>query len=478
MHFHLPLPVQTFPTKHLLRRLRKSFRRNRSQFFRLCFFFILFCLIYRRYYPVLSSSEHGLTQCLSTRIAPLDTFDNFVSDQKAAGFIENNFENRFQEDIWDTLVASALFPAWSDMRWNLPQYARSLSPDLRVVQAAAARISFPSAASTSLEYRSPISKVTINYVHHRLDRLRGLQYVANFSPGTSNLSQTLFLEKGFDNEHCNVHVSSPQHKATVYVLLPYKNRDKRLRLFFQNYLMHVANFNENLILIVSILRGSQRDKRTVLELKEDVFIGHPEVAKTIWLHENNGDIDHAFSRGVAIREASTMVPGDDDVIFHCDVDMLIQPTFFDRCRHNSIPGKQVYYPVFYSLYPYANASPMIAERNGFWRKTSFGMTCMRKKDFFDVGAYDDAETRFHGWGSEDVYQFEKVRNTTHLVAFRAVDPALLHRWHSKNCDPTLQTYTDCMKTNFATMGHPVKVGPVLLKALRNVDDFFTDLQAS
>lgn len=95
-----------------------------------------------------------------------------------------------------------------------------------------------------------------------------------------------------------------------------------------------------------------------------------------------------------------------------------------------------------------------------------------------MGAFADAESRFDGWGGEDVWQFERVRNESDLVAFRAVDPGLLHRWHDKMCDVSTTGFADCMKTNFLTMGHPLRIGPLLLDSLKDVPTFFKQLEQS
>lgn len=432
------------------------------------------------------TDQHGLVECVSSAVTEFASFDPYVLLEKEMRVAENDFEDRFQEDSWDTLLHSyALFPAWSDMRWNIPQYARALALDLSIVQALGAvllRLAPKKIPPNPPPYEHPLSPVRINYVHHRLDRLRGLQFAVNFVPRDAAPNETtynLLVEKSFGSAGCLVSMGKSVASEPVYILLPYKAREQRLRLFFQNFAQLRMHHAENIILIVSMLRDGEEDHRVVRSLKQEVFSSaYASVSDSVWIHENDGDIQQEFSRGVALREAAKLAPSANSIIFHCDVDMIVLPTFFDRCRHNTVLGSQVYYPVFYSLYPYANAQPNIAQRNGFWRATSFGMTCIRKGDFEAVGAYDDAETRFRGWGSEDVYQFEKIRNTSNLVAFRAVEPGLMHRWHTKHCDTASEAYVDCMKTIFVTMGDPVRIGPALMESINDMDNFFSKLEES
>jgi len=192
-------------------------------------------------------------------------------------------------------------------------------------------------------------------------------------------------------------------------------------------------------------------------------------ADYISLSKNSGDKLGTFSRAIALREAvRDHVPSATSVVFFCDVDLIISQGFVERCARNTISTRQVYYPVFYSLYPYADK---IAQFNGFWRVSSYGMVCITKGDFDDLDAFGDAETRFVGWGSEDVYLWEAVRNSS-LVAFRAVEPGLLHRWHSKKCDKTSKDFWNCMKTNFITMGHPLRIGPQLVQSVGSEDKLY------
>lgn len=504
--------IPVLPSKRAARRLRRrvSFflttTWSRRIIVSIAVFLLLIVSILKLSPSQTSAKSDVFATCFQAPVQQLISFDPFVLAKKATGAIENEFENRFQEDVWDTIMNRDVFPAWSDMRWNIPQYSRALGPDLMKLQQLALKSTTTYETSTlstraeggdlRIMHFSTHGALMMHYVHHRLDRLRGLQYVAHFtvqsrdenhgSNGDSNKPEllqrsrafTLAVQMGIGEGKCSVWMDERQSEEVVYIIVPYTQREERLHAFLLNFAA-LRREGENMILIVCVLRGS-RDVEEVQRMKRKVFgdeEGGSEDGRAVWMHENDGDGDGGFSRGVALREGARLVSGDNAVVFHCDVDMIVKRGFSQRCRHNSRLGSQVYYPVFYSLFPYGNGRPGVRERNGFWRKTSFGMACMRKGDFESVGAYDEAEGQFHGWGSEDVFQFERIRNRSSLVAFRAVDPGLLHKWHSKECDGRSKDYEDCMKTNFVTMGHPLKIGPVLLKWLRDVPRFFADLQS-
>lgn len=372
----------------------------------------------------------------------------------------------------------------SDTSWKVGQVGQALSTDLAEIQHLASTTIGPTLETDPiLPYNSESSPVQLMYVHHRLDRFRGLQFVTNFKMRSDERlhqrhSFTLFVQRSLGSAMCHVALSQSFRIEPIYILVPYHARPHRLRLLLTNFLHIRETLNEPIVLIISIVRGFTSDERDVQNTEAAVFAEHADEAKFVWLHRNNGDSEHQFSRAVAIRESAKLITSANAVLFQCDIDMYIQPDFFHRCRRNTKLGTQVYYPVFYSFFPYGNARLIISQQNGFWRSTSFGMVCLRKGDFDDIGAFADAGRRFHGWGGEDVFQFETIRNSTSLTAFRAIEPALMHRWHAKSCDRQSEGFADCMKTNFVTMGHPLRIGPTLFKFVPNVNDLFKALMRS
>lgn len=124
-------------------------------------------------------------------------------------------------------------------------------------------------------------------------------------------------------------------------------------------------------------------------------------------------------------------------------------------------------------------SKLVNSEHGFWRDFGFGMACMYSSDFLGVGGFEDyllmtesslsgeqqqqqqqeqpaepqpafssssfaGDNSGHGgtgpssfyssWGGEDVLLYRKLLQSTKLNVFRAVDPAIFHLWHEKNCD--------------------------------------------
>lgn len=445
--------------------------------------------------------SNDFKSCFRTPVHPLRSFDVLVSALHTRGIAQNRYETRFQEHVWHTIVNNTIFPTWYDYGQLLHLHSQALQGDfyqIRLLAESAVHHVLCDRIKSVGTCKQFSRNLFVQYAHFRIDRLRGLQFALHFRASNYNhaeyrsLAFSMLVQVPFGSQTCFVAISNPslmyepqpyfqsvsKSRQKVYILLPYHARAYRLQMFLENFsYLCTTVYEYHLVLVISVLRTVAEDAHDVEVAKKLVFgTGLSSCASNVHIEYNDGDLERQFSRSVAIRQAATRVTAPNNVVFQCDVDIHVHPEFFHRCVHNSIPGRQIYFPVFYSLYPYAKRRPFIMERNGFWRFSSFGMTCMRKHDFDRIGAFADAETRFHGWGGEDIHQFEIVRNMSGLVAFRAVDPALLHQWHLKNCDIHSDLYVDCMKTNFKTMGHPFRIGPAMIRSIADVKGFFQSLQ--
>lgn len=477
--------------------------------------FVLLLLVYRK--PALSqqaaSRRHAFDSCLSAAVHPLTSFDPFINDvQLRWRSVHNVVETRFQETVWHTVRGNAVFPSASDMPWRLEQYSSVLPYDVRQVHTLARYIvGVPSIAR--MEHKR--HDIKMSYMHFRVDRLRGLQVAAHFHVAeclnetlydddddrnvthtgpSSSLLQTLsvivYVQRSFESPVCHLaaavrpmreHGDDPSH--TVYILLPYHARPHRLQMFVANFLhlRQAMKHPYDVILLICVVRHDNVDVQVVSHLRGTIE-SHKDAkirrhAAAIRMSLNDGDASSAFSRAVALLQASREAASPDSILFHCDVDVLISVDFIPRCVENAIPQRQIYFPVMYSLYAHA-VQPVVAERNGFWRVTSYGMVCVRRRDFDAIGAFADAGQQFRGWGGEDVHQFEQVRVSKSLVALRAIDPGMVHLWHAKACTdmPVSAEFINCMKTNFMTLGHPLHLGPALLKTMGTFSQLYAELQ--
>ena len=120
-----------------------------------------------------------------------------------------------------------------------------------------------------------------------------------------------------------------------------------------------------------------------------------------------------FSRGAGLQLAAESVTRDDsrsgEVLFFCDVDLVFTRDILSHIRRNTVVGRQVYYPVFFSQYDPAlvyaqRARPQspfsFDELDGFWRYFSYGMVALYSSDFARTPGFD---LTIRGWGLEDVH---------------------------------------------------------------------------
>ena len=99
---------------------------------------------------------------------------------------------------------------------------------------------------------------------------------------------------------------------------------------------------------------------------------------------------------------------------HCSAVPTKYVVLLQRCRLNTIQGKQVYFPVFFKLYNEefinkyhrGNTSMLLTRHKGHWAHYSYGMVCLYTADYRKSGGFD---LSMQGWGEEDVDLMSKVQ---------------------------------------------------------------------
>lgn len=174
-----------------------------------------------------------------------------------------------------------------------------------------------------------------------------------------------------------------------------------------------------------------------------------------------------FSRGGALHDGVQRWNGNKNVLlFFCDVDVSFDPDFLRRCRMNTEPGAQVYYPVLFSQYnPDISKLPAsdmrIHSESGTWRPLGFGMACMYRQDYLNVGGFN---LKIKGWGGEDNDLYGRLVKSP-IKIIRAPDSGLYHRWHTKHCDKSLDNikYKHCLGAKARYEGSQRQLGLLLFK---------------
>lgn len=305
-----------------------------------------------------------------------------------------------------------------------------------------------------------LGKVSFGYTH--MCRLRGLRYVyhvaANSSkiPGRVTQSQHVVAIQRLLDGPCHVGIADVSKKdllQPIFFIVPYSNRPNRLKWFLDQF-DRLRGRNVNLRLVLAVNSKTDSGLNSAKSL-----VNTMRFSRDVRVVRTNGDADGHFSRAVAIRDAAEYVP-DDGLMFISDIDMQIFRPFFENCLMNTIRGHQVYFPVFYTLFP---GGKHIDRREGYWRSSSYGMSCMYKSDFAAVAAYKNAEVEFSGWGEEDVHLVKAFTSHDDYEVFRATEPSLRHKWHVKRCEKDTPSYDSCLTVLYDQLGTGASLGKYLFQ---------------
>lgn len=386
--------------------------------------------------------------------------------ETSAGIVPADVDPPSFNRIFAAFFDRYLFAPHSDVVIGINSTARGRPTDIRNGMEVAKR----AIRILSGDDRIQIDKYTLGYEH--IERVRGSRNVFhiltrigdNKSVHEENTKSTnngmrrhvVAIQRMFDS-NCHVSVRDVPESSfsdPVYIVLPYSARPRRLTWFTVQFEELVLEEDVIARLVIAVLKQNATDVAHVQKLARE-----STASKFIEVVPVDGDRTSFFSRAIAIREAATLVP-QESVMFISDVDMYVFSSMFDSCRYNSIRGSQVYFPVFYSLFP---RNDRIARSGGYWRDSSLGMSCMYRSDFDHVEAYKDAENKFIGWGMEDRVLHEAFKNAEGYEVFRAVEPALRHKWHVKHCEPLTSNYEDCLSVTFQQLGDMKSVGKFMME---------------
>ena len=248
----------------------------------------------------------------------------------------------------------------------------------------------------------------------------------------------------------------PTETRPIHVILPLLAVDDKFREFLKNFVQQGLRKGMTLSLVIVLF--SEMNANLVEGMVKQLTRGFPKAVVTIAISEGHYSFPRAVEMGMSV------ITRDDDVVFVTDVNSRVRSDFWSRCRDNTRPGKQIYFPTPFSAYlsdfrtPLVNSTSSypISEWTGRWAFYSFRSFCITRRDFEMVGGFK--ETVF----SCDF--FERVLGTQ-LEVFQGPDPGLYQLWPARRCEslksvPKRKTCEEMVRSH--THFHPVDLAEFLV----------------
>lgn len=235
---------------------------------------------------------------------------------------------------------------------------------------------------------------------------------------------------------------------TVNIIVPISNVNAKSVRYIHLYLKKTVKQKQSTHLLLVVYK--KLDFETIQQKVSSLLLKNRNTHITVVRGKGR------FSRSKALHQGMISLRSS-DLVFFCDVDMVVDPSFYDRCRRNTVRGQQVYFPTVVKLYnpkfikTIKSSSLPLNRQTGHWAAYGFGMLCIYKSDYIHVGGLN---IRMRGWGGEDVDFYHRVRRKG-LQLFRAPDKGLVHHWHERDCGPRYvrrSMHLQCVSSKIEALG--------------------------
>lgn len=282
------------------------------------------------------------------------------------------------------------------------------------------------------------------------------------SDSLSFLSNSLKMLVPFKLGSSSPDQREPKEKK-VNILVPLSGRYDIFVRFMANFERVCLIPKQNVKLVVLLFNTDNSERVKQVELMREYHMKYPRADMEV------RPVDGAFSRALALEVGSSHF-SNDSLLFYCDVDLLFNSDFLKRCRDNTAPGEQTYFPIIFSQYDpkvvYIGKVPsnnhyVFTSKTGLWRTYGFGIVCVYKGDLVKAGGFD---TSIQGWGMEDVDLFNKfIQSGVRL--FRSTDTGIVHVHHQVLCDPNLEAkqYKMCLGSRASSHGSTQQLAELWLE---------------
>ena len=262
--------------------------------------------------------------------------------------------------------------------------------------------------------------------YFRQDLYKGNEYIidALYNNSDEVINERVRLIRPFDS-NLQLQPSKNFLQETIHIIVPVSNSNYKCVTLINHFISNAVNKGESVHLILVVYKRSDYDKmrKKVSEIKSSFTNARITVTR------GKG----RFSRSKALHQGMASLKNS-DLAFFCDVDLLVEAPFYNRCRRNTIRGQQVYFPSVIKLYNPKFGGPAksiypVTRQMGHWAYYSYGTLCIYKSDYIHVGGLN---IRLRGWGGEDMDFYIRVSRKGYQI-FRAPDTGLTHLWHERDC---------------------------------------------
>lgn len=291
-------------------------------------------------------------------------------------------------------------------------------------------------------------------------------YFRNLNSRESGRYSKVAILKPFGPLMSAINATVRTEETWINIILPLKGRLDSFEIFMKNFVDVCISIDKHIYLTIVYFGKEGLD--TVKNVTRNVIHTHGyKFIKVI-------NVKEEFSRGRGLQIGTEHWKGDDMLVFMCDVDIIFNSEFLERCRINTEKQKKVYYPIVFSLFnpklvyslvnrtiPSVKRQLLISKNSGFWRDFGYGMTCQYLSDFRTVKGFSEGIV---GWGGEDVFLYKQYVRSS-IIVIRATDPGIFHLWHDKVCPLTLsaEQYRGCIRSKSLSEASHAQLGVLAFK---------------
>ena len=373
---------------------------------------------------LLSKKVQSLNQDSKTLQTKLNTLQDFISKTKYDKIAEmretayGGFEQK--AELGTMFTFGKIFPIHKKVSWSLRSHQKKAVK--RIINTVMVTIS--NAHKENIEFQA------LYYGYVSDQPISGLQYRMNIFTNKERHITTSRQKFGAIQSRI---LKTSSEKKIVNIVTPLAGRLSTFKQFMKNIEENILKKQEqiNILIVYFPQNTSYTEHKKIFERYNMTY----KDSSFTWLN-----LPGRFARAQALQAAVDFYK-DNRLLFFADADMTFNTEFLQRCHDNTIPEKQVYFPVMFKFFNpnisgfQQNSADFFRsfERDiGDWALYSFGPVCAYRNDVVSVGGLN---VGIKEWGIEDTQLFEAFLLRYKYDVIRAADPGLLHIYHAHTkCD--------------------------------------------